>query len=185
MVEQRNGEFIATYTGKKFYPLDPRVEDVDVNDIIHSLSNLCRFNGHCQGFYTVAQHCVLVSHSCDPKDALWGLLHDASEAYIADIPSPLKRCKEFEMYRKFERQLMNVICAAFDMEPDEPKSVSIADKRILATEARDLTMTEGRGWSIDAEPYEFHIKPWSSELAKAKFLSRFHELIKKRGNSER
>lgn len=75
---------------------------------------------------------------------------------------------------------MTVICAQYGLESEEPASVKIADKRILATEARDLTMTEGRGWVTEAEPYDFHIKPWTSEYARVRYISRLHELMLKR-----
>lgn len=176
----RKGSWIATYSGKRFYPLDPRQEDIDINDIIHALSNLCRFGGHCTQFYSVAQHSVLVSLMCAQDDALWGLLHDASEAYIVDVPTPLKRCNEFEFYREAEKNLMSTICDVFGLDRDEPPSVKLADKRILATEARDLTMTEGRGWATSAEPFEFHIKPWTPDVSRVKFISRLHELMLKR-----
>lgn len=176
----RKGDWIATYTGKRFYPLDPRAEDIDINDIIHALSNLCRFGGHCVGFYSVAQHCVLVSLMCAPEDALWGLLHDASEAYLVDVPSPLKKEESFAAYRAAETELMATICDVFGLSRDEPPSVKLADKRVLATEARDLTMTEGRGWVATVDPYEFHIKPWTPEVARVKFVSRLHELMMKR-----
>lgn len=176
----RIGDWIATYSGKRFYPLDPRPEDIDVYDIIHALSNLSRFNGHCTEFYSVAQHSVLVSLMCPDQDALWGLLHDATEAYLADVPSPLKKCPEFAFYRLAEERLMAVICGVFKLETVEPASVKLADQRILATEARDLTMTEGRGWATVADPYDFHIKPWSPEYAKARFGARLHELMLKR-----
>ncbi len=145
----RRGNWIATYSGKRFYPLDARPEDIDVNDIIHALSNLSRFGGHTINFYSVAQHSVLVSLMCPEEDALWGLLHDASEAYLIDVPSPLKKCPEFVFYRQAEKKLMDVICGVFKLPSDEPPSVKLVDKRILATEARDLTMTEGRGWVIE------------------------------------
>jgi len=173
----RKGGFIVTYTGKRFYPLDPRAEDVDVNDIMHSLSHLSRFAGHCTSFYSVAQHCVLVSLMCPPEFALWGLLHDAPEAYLVDVPSPLKRCPEFAFYREAESKLMSTICGVFGLDKIEPPAVKLVDKRMLATEARDLTMTEGRGWITEAEPYDFHIKPWSPEIARAKYISRLHELM--------
>lgn len=71
-------DWIATFTGGVFFPLAPRVEDVRISDIAHALSMLCRFAGHTRGFYSVAQHSVLVSRLCSQQDALWGLLHDAS-----------------------------------------------------------------------------------------------------------
>lgn len=147
-----------------------------MNDILHALSHQCRFAGHCTQFYSVAQHCVLVSQMCDKEDALWGLLHDASEAYLVDVPSPLKRMQLFEGYRQVEKKVMDTICEAFGLGSDEPPSVKLADKRMLATEARDLTMTEGRGWATAAAPFDFHIKPWTPEYARAKFISRLHEL---------
>lgn len=180
IVNERKGGFIATYTGKHFYPLDPRPEDIDINDIIHSLSHMSRFIGHCVGFYSVAQHSVLVSSMCLPEDALYGLLHDAPEAFLADIPSPLKKCPEFAFYRDAEKKLMYMIADMYGLSHDEPPSVKLADKRTLATEARDLTITEGHGWAIEAEPYDFHIKPWTPEYAKIKFTSRFHELVRGR-----
>lgn len=114
---------------------------------------------------------------CDPVDALWGLLHDASEAYLVDVPSPLKRLPEFEAYRQAEARLMETICGVFGLSAQEPPSVKLADRRMLATEARDLTMTEGRGWVTEAEPYDFCIKPWTPEYARAKYISRLHELM--------
>ena len=173
----RKGDWIATHSGKRFYPLDPHIDEIDINDIAHSLSNQCRFAGHCVQFYSVAQHCVLVSQVCDQVDALFGLLHDASEAYLVDIPSPLKRMPEFEAYRNAEAHMMELICARYKLPAGEPQSVKFADKRMLATEARDLTMTEGRGWAMTHEPYDFHIKPWTPDYAKTKFIARFHELL--------
>ena len=176
MSTERKGDWIATHSGKRFFPLDPRLEEIDINDIAHALSHQCRFSGHCVQFYSVAQHCVLVSQMCDQADALYGLLHDASEAYLADIPSPLKKTPEFAPYREAEKKLMELICALYGLDPEEPASVKLADKRMLVTEARDLTMTEGRGWTFAYEPYDMHIKPWTPEYSKTKFIARLHEL---------
>ncbi len=83
---QYPGNWIQTYSGRQFWPLEPRAEDVAVEDIAHALSLLCRYGGHSSRFYSVAEHCVLVSHKC----GLHGLLHDAAEAYLLDIPRPVK-----------------------------------------------------------------------------------------------
>lgn len=176
MNNPRKGDWITTYSGKTFYPLDPHIEDIDVYDIIHALSNLCRFNGHCTSFYSIAQHSVLVSLMCHPEDQLWGLIHDAAESYLSDIPSPLKRTDEFAFYRETERNLMKLICDKFNLKHEEPESVKIADKRMLVTEARDLTFTEGRGWQKSYEPYDFTIKPWAPDYARTRFISRLNEL---------
>jgi len=168
--------WIQTFTGKKFYPLEPKKEDINITDIAHALSNQCRFAGHCTQFYSIAQHSVLVSLMCPEQHMLRALLHDAAETYLVDIPSPLKVLPEFEPYRIAEKRLMDVICEVFDLDKDEPDIVKYVDKRMLATEARDLTLTEGRGWSSLVEPFEFHIRPWTPEYARAKFISRFYEL---------
>jgi len=82
--------FITTYTGKKFHYLNPSLGEVDIIDIAHHLSLKCRFIGACKQFYSVAEHCVRVSYILSPELQLSGLLHDATEAYIPDIPRPIK-----------------------------------------------------------------------------------------------
>lgn len=179
--EKERGGYIVTYTGKRFYPFDPRIEDIDINDIMHALSNLCRFGGHCTHFYSVAQHCVLVSLLCSPENALWALLHDSTEAYMIDLPTPLKQHESFKYYRESEKRLMSIICDVFGLDHEEPPEVKQVDKKLMATEARDLTFTEGRGWIKDIEPYEFHIKPWTQEQSRVRFMSRLHELVLMKG----
>ena len=82
----RRGGWIQTYTGRQFWPLDPRIEDIDIHDIAHALSHQCRYSGHCLRFYSVAEHSVLLSHHVAGEHMLWALLHDAWEAYLAAIP---------------------------------------------------------------------------------------------------
>lgn len=87
----RRGDWIQMHSGIAFWPMDPRADEVRLEDIAHSLSLLCRFGGHCSRFYSVAEHSVHVARLCSPEVALWGLLHDASEAYVVDLPRPIKR----------------------------------------------------------------------------------------------
>ena len=92
-MSSRTGPWIETFTGKHFYPLDPKPEDFDLVDIAHSLANTCRFRGHVRRFFSVAEHSVNVSklaEGIDPGAAVQGLLHDAAEAYLSDLASPLK-----------------------------------------------------------------------------------------------
>jgi hypothetical protein len=84
------GGWMQTFTGRQFFPMDPRPEEVDPTDIAHALSLLCRYNGHVDRFYSVAEHCVHLSYVVPPEHALWALLHDATEAYVGDMISPLK-----------------------------------------------------------------------------------------------
>ena len=136
--------WIQTSTGIKFFPLEPQIEDIYIQDIAHALSNLCRFGGHCSEFYSVAQHSVEVAQIVPKEYALWGLLHDASEAYLVDIPRPLKPF--LKEYLTFESQLMYCICKKFNLPLECPKSVEIADDIVLATETRDLMKSAHITW---------------------------------------
>lgn len=173
----RNGDWIQTYTGRQFWPIDPRVEDVTIEDIAHALSHQCRYSGHTEKFYSVAEHCVRVSICVPVEFALWGLLHDATEAYLIDLPRPLKRYEPIgEPYRDAEARLQKVICAAFGLTYPEPREVAIADNILLFTEKRDLMKPEPSAWAEYAKPLDEIITPWTSSKAREKFLSRFDEL---------
>ena len=90
-MDERKGDWMQIFTGKKFWPLDPKSEEVDIKDIAHSLAFQCRFNGHSNYFYSIAQHSVIVSKIVSKDQAFAALLHDAAETYIGDMVSPLKR----------------------------------------------------------------------------------------------
>jgi len=169
---------ITTYSGVRFWPLLPNCDDIRIEDIAHALANQCRFAGHTRVFYSVAEHSVRVSHLCRPEDALWGLLHDASEAFLSDIRAPLKELPEFEAYRTAERSLQRAIAQRFGLRPEEPRSVTEADRTVLRIEVRDLLKPMGTPQPAKAE----HNKkltithPWQPRIAKARFLNRFREL---------
>jgi hypothetical protein len=115
---------------------NPHPDTIVWSDIAHALGSLARFNGHTKRFYSVAEHSVMVARMVPPADALWGLVHDAAEAYIGDIVSPVKHlCPEVDI---IERRLMGVICDKLGLPHKIPASVVEADARMLATEARDL-----------------------------------------------
>jgi len=168
--------WIQTYTGKRFTPTNPIVDDIVIEDIAHPLSMQCRFSGHVKKFYSVAQHSVLVSYVCDNQDALWGLLHDASEAYLVDIPRPIKKSGKFDNYLEFENIMQRAICKKFGLQPDMPESVRMADDMLLATEARDLMSPMHKDWINLTDPLPFTITPLSHDDAKLLFLKRFEEL---------
>ena len=169
--------WIQTYSGRRFNPTNPNPEGIVIQDIAHSLSMQCRFSGHSKKFYSVGQHSVLVSHICNQEDALWGLMHDASEAYLVDIPRPLKRSGKFEAYRDMENVMMKAICKRFGLPEKEPPSVKIADTILLATEARDLMIPLRSDWVQPVEPLPFKIESWSPQEAKNQFMKRFFQLI--------
>lgn len=171
-----NEPWCQTFSGKRFTPLNPNPDAIVLQDIARGLSMQCRFNGQVKSFYSVAQHSVLVSYICDMQDALWGLLHDASEAYICDFSAPLKYSGKFENYREVEAKLMNAICRRFNLDPKEPASVKRADKLVLATEGRDLLAVRRNDW-FRGEELPFKISPLSPAEAEALFVNRFYNLI--------
>ena len=168
--------WIQTYSGKKFFPLNPSLDSICIEDIAHALSMQCRFTGHTKFHYSVAQHSVLVSLNCDKSLALYGLLHDASEAYISDISSPIKRTSAFEPYKKIEKHLQAMIFNKFGLESSEPAHIKEIDLKMLATEARDLFPTPHPEWKLNIQPYDFTISQLSPRAAKYYFLHRFYEL---------
>ena len=114
----RKGDWMQTYTGRQFWPLDPRPEEVVIEDIARALSMQCRFAGHCAKFYSVADHSVRVSMLADENStlALAGLLHDAAEAYVVDVPRPLKRF--LPGYKEIEREVARAIEKRFGLPGD-------------------------------------------------------------------
>jgi len=166
--------WIQTFTGRQFFPLAPRAADVDVRDVAHSLAMQCRFNGHCRSFYSVAEHSVRVSRILDGELRLWGLLHDAAEAYISDLPRPLKATAP--EFRAAEDRLLEVIVGGFGLPWPMPAAVAHADEVLLATELRDLMAPPPEPWPIAVEPLAAAIVPVGHAEAERLFLARFAEL---------
>lgn len=172
--DERKGDWCQTYTGVRFYPLDPRAEEVRIEDIAHHLALLTRFGGACRKFYSVAEHSVRVSFACAPQDALWGLLHDAAEAYLIDVPRPLKRL--LVGYKDHESAVQRSICERFGLGLEQPQSVTIADDVLLVTEGRDLMTQFEPRWALRADPLPEPITPWTWMAAELLFLERFEVL---------
>lgn len=169
---------IETYSGLSFAPLEPDPELIVIGDIARSLSNQCRFLGHSR-FYSVAEHSVRVSRLLEewgegPPVILWGLLHDASEAYLGDVPTPIKRTAVYAAYREAEARLMGAICDRYGLSVKEPAAVRKADAVLLATEVRSLKQYSRGHWDCLTEEALFEtIVPWTSEKAEREFLNRF------------
>ncbi len=183
MTTGRNGDWIQVRSGGRFYPLDPRPEEVFIEDIAHALANCCRFAGHVREFYSVAQHSVLVSRHCDQADSLFGLLHDAAECYICDLSRPVKqslRRAGIVVFDTIEGAIMDAVCVRFGLPLIQPESVDRADVLLLATEARDLMAPLTPGWRHTIENghpvLEDRIVPWTPLRAREEFLKRFREL---------
>ena len=171
----RTGPFIITVSGRKFFPLDPNPSDILIEDIAHALSNLCRWTGHVKEFYSVAQHSVLVAEHLPPHLALQGLLHDATEAYMADVNKPMKSI--LPDYQQYEAQLQIAICERFGLRYPLDYRVKEEDTRSLATEKRDL-MPGASFWSPTGEPWATKIEPQPPREAREDFLYLYRELTK-------
>mgnify|MGYP005850916999 FL=1 len=161
--------WIQTYTGRMFWPMRPRVEDLDIRDIAHSLAMQCRFNGHCRVFYSVAEHCVRVSRILPQELAAWGLLHDAAEAYMSDLPRPVKQ--SLPEFAAAEERLLQVVADRFGLAWPIPQAVWQADDALLATEARDLMAPPPKSWGLSVPPLPAPIVPVSTGQAEEMFLA--------------
>jgi uncharacterized protein len=181
MVEWQRGDWMQTFTGARFYPMDPRADEINPHDIAHALSLLCRYGGHVSRFYSVAEHCVLMSEAVAPEHALAALLHDATEAYVVDVPRPLKHY--LPEYRVIEGRVWQAICAHFELDQVLPSEVKDADNRILLTE-RDVLMPNTRySWSVDGmSPLPVRIEGWMPGDAEQRYADRLADLWRRHRN---
>lgn len=165
------GDWMQTHTDRKFYPLDPRPEDISVYDIARGISMQCRYNGHVKRFYSVAEHCWHMSHAVPEEDALWALLHDATESYVGDMVRPLK--KHMPDFSAAEDRVMAAIVDKFGLATyDMPQSVRDADNRILLDERDALKGTPPDEWDVPFEPLGITIHGWLPEKAEVMYLGR-------------
>lgn len=183
-MDARLGDWHQTYTGKKFWPLDPNAEEICIEDIAHSLSLLCRFGGHCKEFYSVAQHSVMGARAIYNSNysseylALHFLLHDAAEAYICDLPRPVKKHSELgRLYKEVEHKLELVIASKFNLEYPMPALIKVTDSRMLLTEKRDLLADPPGAWKEDEGDFplfHFKISSWTPQEAENEFMLMFN-----------
>jgi hypothetical protein len=114
------------------------------------------------------------------ENPLWGLLHDASEAYLSDINSPVKHRPEMQVYRDAEEKLMHVIAAKFNLSWPQPDWVKLADNTALSTEARDLMNDTMEEWNwTPPPPLEQTILPLSQDFAKNLFMVKYYNITRK------
>lgn len=168
------GDWMQTYTGRKFYPYDPRVEDVDILDIAHALSMTCRYNGHCKQFYSVAQHSVLLAECATAPNALRALLHDAPEAYVGDMIRPIKHHPGMVSFLWVEEVVEKAVCARFNLPyPLVNSEIKRLDNAILLDEQAQVMIQTPHDWGVSGEPLGVEIERWSPETARWKFMNAF------------
>ncbi len=164
---------MCTYTGKTIDLEDVRAEDICIQDIAHALSNLCRYTGHTSSFYSVAEHCVLLSKAENmPGTPLARLLHDAVEAYLGDVIGPLKTL--LPRYKQFEYQIQRVISRKYDVdfEPVKPGDIELLIIEAL-TIMPDKFFPEPVRCNLDKN---IIIEGWTPFEAEENFLLRAKEL---------
>jgi len=178
--------YIETYTGRLFYPLNPDPDDVDLQDIAHALSMKCRYTGHTRNFYSVAEHSVLMAEWFEEQDcpwrALYALLHDATEAYLPDVPRPVKLKWGWwpEIESKVNKAIMSHFrCPHLTRDRAVVADVKRADTRILLTEAVALMRSRSESfgdWKKDYTPLPVATFCWTPVRARDAFLRAYDRL---------
>lgn len=175
---------IQTFTGEWITPLDPPHGNINIVDIAHSLAMTCRFSGHCRRFYSVAEHSIIVSEMAEQESkelARWGLLHDASEAYLPDVARPIKSF--FAGFKQWEESLLQAVADTFNLPWPMPGLIKAFDAFALRAEASLLMRDEE--WQINdyVDSYTVDLKRDPSIIganpyvARELFLKRFLDLF--------
>lgn len=176
LFKARQGSWMQTVSGKQFWPLDPREDDIDINDIASALSKICRYGGHCLRFYSVAEHCVLMSQKSSPENALASLMHDSSEAYLSDIVRPVK--VSLPDYKAIETRLERCIARKFNYPYPLPVEVKQLDGRILFAEKEQVMAHCDFEWANcdQVRPLDVNLRFWDPPTAELMFLYHFEQL---------
>ncbi|NBV87921.1 MAG: metal-dependent phosphohydrolase [Betaproteobacteria bacterium] len=169
-----NKTTMQTFTGALVDLAAFTSDHVRLPDIAHALSLVNRFTGHTVVPYTVAQHSVVVSRLCPPEHALWGLLHDASEAYLGDVARPLKHL--LREYRELEAHVQREIARRFGLQWPMPECVHEADMRALLAE-KEWLLSVQHDWGMQAAPIASPQVAWSWQESKEAFTKRAKELL--------
>lgn len=155
MNAQERAETGTIKTFKHYYvePLNMQPGDIDIEDIAHSLARLCRYNGHCGGFISVARHSIWVAEHLPRDLKMWGLLHDAPEAYLGDMTRPVKRQPSMEEYRQADERLEKVIAERFGLPYPMPQAVHDADAYVFSTIEKPILETYHGDYQVDEEAF--------------------------------
>lgn len=168
--------YVSTYLGNRFYPLEPRIDAVAIEDIAHGLAYQCRFNGQTCEFYSIAQHSLVVSRLVPEHLRFAALMHDAAEAYLGDMVKPLKVL--LPQFAQIEEKVGGIIADTFAIDFSDYAPIKRADLIALATEKRDLMPHSTERWAYldDIQPLADPIRAMDPASAKLAFLAAFREL---------
>lgn len=195
MIDENRGPWFRLASGRAFHFLDPRPEDIDIEDIAHGLARICRYGGHVlsPGIYSVAQHCLLVSELVEKHPAgsltlaFEALHHDDHEAYVGDMVGPLKRV--LPDFQAIEANVDRAIRAAFNLSEEKPELVHQIDTAMLAVEQRAFHNLKLHGFCDHTMrhemDYDFPIEPMEPVVAQGFFLGRHNDLLRRISGKER
>lgn len=170
-----NGPTILTFDGHYFSFAEPDPAHFTLRSIAQGLANTCRFGGQCYPFYSVAEHSVWVSRLVPEEFALAALFHDAAEAFIGDMPKPLKVL--LPDYQEVERRIEEVLFPALGLPVKLPPEVEHADRVMLATEQQQLMRNKDRWeWTDGIEPANIQLRCFTPNYAYVFFKERAREL---------
>jgi uncharacterized protein len=170
------GPWTETYTGKRLHLFNPDPSEIDLESIAHGLGGMPRFSAQANPWYSVCQHSVLGSELCAPENSLAFLFHDAAEAFVLDLPSPLKHSDELKGYVGVENGLQSVIFDKFVIGAYDIADIKLTDTRMYITE-RNALMKPLDDWDTSVEPYNIKITPWSPKYSEAMFIKKYNELM--------
>lgn len=168
--------WIQTYSGKFYQYLKRNAHNIVIEDIAHALSLICRFSGQCREFYSVAQHCCIAHDYADSDIKLETLLHDASEAYISDIPRPIKQI--IPEIKELEQFIQVQVASRFKFRWPTMGRIEILDSQLLLAEAQQL-FDHPIAWKIEGlDPLDIGpLYCWKPKVAETEFLQRFDKLM--------
>lgn len=178
--ENKDNAWINTYSGKRFFPLNPRKEDLSLVDIAHSLAHQCRWTGHCRFHFSISQHSCYAYDFCEDEEAKpWALFHDSPEAYLVDVARPIKA--HLGGYKDFENKIAEVVIEEYSL-PFSHRIETVVkkiDSDLLVLERENLINKADFIWGYEdrdiqylREKFPNGIPQWTPAEAEHEFLKR-------------
>jgi len=166
---------LQLYSNTWFDLDNPDPSLIEIEDIAHALSLQCRFTGHCNEFYSVAQHSIIVASILPDEYKFFGLMHDAHEAYVHDVASPMKTI--LPDYNRIEDKMWRAVATKYSLPLELPSAVKEADRSVCLAEKNALL--GDLDWGLKGvEPADVEIVPWAPALAEQMFLLSFDAMYR-------